>query len=123
MTDNFTMQLPTAPRVVIHLSEGERHRQEAVLRNVANVAADLGEDAEIELVAHGGGMSALVRGHALAAQVARLADRGVALVACANSMRAMGVGAAELVDGALVASSGLGHIIRRQYEGWAYVRP
>lgn len=123
MTDNFTMQVPAAPRVVVHLSEPDRHRQEAVLRNVANVADDLGEGAEIELVAHGGGMSALVRGQALAAQVARLAERGVALVACANTMRAQGIGVAELVDGALVASSGLGHIVRRQYEGWAYVRP
>jgi len=49
--------------------------------------------------------------------------RGVIVAACENSMRSAGVTAEQLADGARIVPSGIAQLVRRQRDGWAYVRP
>ncbi len=113
----------TTPRVAVHVADGEPGRQELVLRNVANLARDLGEGAVIEVVALGPGLSVCLAGGELAGEVAGLIERGVGVRACANTLRAMGIGEDRLLPGVEVVPAGVGHLVRRQLEGWAYLRP
>lgn len=109
--------------VVFHLDEADPARQALVLGNMVNLLAELGGDTPLELVANGPGLEALLLAAPLADQVGRLVDRGVSVVACANTMRQRGVSVDRLLPGVRVVPSGVGQLVRRQREGWAYLRP
>lgn len=109
--------------VVVHLAETGSDRHEAVLRNVLNLRADLGPDVPVELVAHGPGVELLTGESGLATGVAQLVSVGVHAVACLNTLASRALAPEALLDGVGTTTSGMGHLARRQLEGWAYVRP
>lgn len=109
--------------VVVHLDEADPAKHEAVLRNITNLLAELGEDTPVELVVHGPGLAAALAGAPDAGAVRELLDRGVMVAACGNTMRRQGVAADQLVAGVRVVPAGIAQLVRRQREGWAYVRP
>ncbi|MBD3781574.1 MAG: DsrE family protein [Micrococcales bacterium] len=109
--------------VVIHLDEDGPGKQEGVLRNTTNLLEEVAAGTAIELVAHGPGMSILLAGSEHADTVRSLHTRGVGFVACANTMARMGVERDQLHEAASIASSGLAQLVRRQQQGWVYLRP
>lgn len=112
-------------RVVFHLDEPGKDRADLVFRNIENLLADLGENnVEVELVANGGGVKALVKGpDSHAEQIERLAAKGVRFVACAYSLRQLEIARDTLLESVEVVSSGVGELVKKQAEGWAYIRP
>lgn len=110
-----------AHRVLVHVDEGG-DKPQSVVQNVENLLDDV-EDAQIELVAHGPGIAALERDGELSERVEALGRRGVRLAACGNTMSAQELGPGDLVEGAEVVPSGVGELVRREAEGWLYVRP
>jgi intracellular sulfur oxidation DsrE/DsrF family protein len=112
-------------RVVFHLDEPSKGRADLVFGNIENLLADLGENnVEVELVANGGGVKALVKGPAShAEQVQRLAAKGVLFAACAHSLSQLEITRDTLVAPVEVVSSGVGELVKKQAEGWAYIRP
>lgn len=44
---------PAGPGVVVHLAGADPDRHAAVLRNIANLRAELDDGSEVELVVHG----------------------------------------------------------------------
>ncbi|HET9079919.1 MAG TPA: DsrE family protein [Trebonia sp.] len=109
--------------VVVHLDEAGEAKHEAVTRNVANLLGDLGEGTEVELVAHGPGVALCLAGSPQAEAVGALIARGVVVAACENTLRAQGIAARRLVPGVVTVPSGVGELVRKQRQGWAYVRP
>ncbi len=111
-------------RVVVHLDEADARKQEAVLRNINNLLADLGaEQTQVELVAHGPGLDLLINQTELAQAVEELLARGVMMAACHNTLQGRAIPPERLLPGVIVVSSGIGELVRRQQEGWCYVRP
>ena len=110
-------------RAVVHFNDADPDKQSAALRNVRNLRADLGPDARIEIVVHGPAIGLAAAGHRLERTLRDLVESGVGLAACGNSLRSQHVGEETLLTGVTVVSSGVGHLVRRQHEGWAYVRP
>jgi len=112
-------------RVLFHLDEPSKGRAEQVLRNIENLLADLGEEnVRVELVANGGGVKAFVRGSDTdETLINTLAQKGVRFVACAHSLEALDIDQASLLDPIEVVPAGVGELVRRQAEGWAYIRP
>jgi intracellular sulfur oxidation DsrE/DsrF family protein len=108
---------------VVHLSEKDPDKHRAVLRNVANLRADLGPDVPVELVVHGPALAVALRTSAEARQVTELVADGVAVAACQNTLRSLDMTAEALLPGVLVVPSGVGELARRQLSGWAYLRP
>jgi hypothetical protein len=109
-------------RAVIHLAEIDR--ASLALNNVANLISDLGEDeTEVEVVANSEGVRALLGAGPFAGRIGELAERGTRFVVCARSLAALGINREEFVDGVEVVPSGTGELVKRQTEGWAYVRP
>jgi intracellular sulfur oxidation DsrE/DsrF family protein len=109
-------------RVVVQLADAEPGKHEAVIRNLINLRNDLGDEAVIELVAHGPAVALLLRSGPLADQVDALMREGLGLRACANSLRGQSIGPDQLIDPEGIVASGVGHVVRRQHEGWSYVR-
>lgn len=123
MTETAGEQRPVQPGVVVHLDEGDPGKHEAVLRNIENLLAELGPDTPIELVLHGPGLAVALSGSPHAAGTRRLIGRGVSVAACGNTMRRQGVTPDRLIGGVSVVPAGIAQIVRRQRQGWAYVRP
>jgi uncharacterized protein len=112
-------------RAVFHVSDGSQARGEAALRNIGNLIADLGaSNVETELVANGEGvMLLLVQPNRNGERVAELATQGVRFCACAVALRQLGLTSTDLLAQVEVVRTGVGELVRRQAEGWAYIRP
>lgn len=110
-------------RVVWQVVDAEPGRHERVLRQVANLLADLGpEGVQVEVVAHGEGLDLLLPGRPTAGTVRDLQDSGVVFAGCENTLRSRGLSPADLLPDVRAVPSGVGAIVRRQSQGWAYLR-
>ena len=113
----------TMPGVVLHLTEASADKHRAVLRNALNLLPEVAPGTPIEVVVHGAAIVLAVPGQDSASSLAEALDAGIILVACRNSMRSHGLTDDDLVEGTVVVSSGVGHLVARQSQGWAYLRP
>lgn len=109
--------------VVVHLDEEGDDKYRAVLRNVGNLVTDLGDQATVELVAHGPGIGLCLINSSLAEDLQDLIGRGVVVAACENTLEMKGIGLEHLAAGVVTVPSGMGELVRKQQNGWAYVRP
>ena len=113
-------------KVVFHLDEPSKGRAEQALANIANLLNDLGDgNVTVELLANGGGVRALARDadEQTRQQVETLAKRGVRFVACANSLEHLNMQPEDLLDLVQVVPAGVSELVKKQAEGWAYIRP
>lgn len=94
----------------------------AAMRTALNAAADLGEGAQVELVVQGPAVALLAEASGPAGQLGDLVAAGVGVLACGNSLRSAGLAAGDLAPGVGVVPAAVGHLARRQWSGWAYVR-
>ncbi len=111
--------------VVFHLDEPSKGRADQVLRNIENLLDDLGKDnVEVELVANGGGVKALVEGpESHAEQVQKLVADGVCFVVCAHSLSMLDINPESLLKSVVIVSAGVSELVKKQAQGWAYIRP
>ena len=96
-----------------------------VLGNITNLLADLGDgNVQVELVANGAGVR-LLTGETpeLAEQIRALAERGVRFVACQNSLNHLGLQRSSLLEGVEIVPAGVSELVKKQAEGWGYIRP
>jgi len=112
-------------RVVFHIDEGTLSRANMVLHNIENLIDDLGQgEVEVALVANGEGVKALLRSpNVHKRQVNKLAEQGVQFLACANSMRFLGLREKDMLEPIQVVPAGVSELTKKQADGWAYIRP
>ena len=111
-------------KVVFQVSDNDPAKWNLALNNARNVQADLGKDkVQIEIVAYGPGLNMLRAESKVAARLAEALDNDVALLACENTMTNTKVTKADMYGGVSFVLAGVTHIMKRQREGWAYIRP
>ncbi|WP_455212208.1 DsrE family protein [Kaarinaea lacus] len=119
-------------KIVFHIDDSDPDRMNLVLNNVANVNKhyqDIGEPAQIEIVAYGPGLTMLVEEKSpVKDRVKSIADSfdNVEFKACGNTQKAMSKKAGKdvkLLPQAKMVESGVIHLVQRQEEGWSYIRP
>jgi len=111
-------------KVVFQVSDNDPAKWNLALNNARNVQADLGKDkVQIEIVAYGPGLNMLKAESKVAARLAEALDNEVALLACENTMTNTKVTKADMYGGISYVLAGVTHIMKRQREGWAYIRP
>lgn len=115
---------PNSHRVVFELTSAEPEAWNAILNNVENVRISLGEaSTKVELVAHGKGLDFLKASNGGPKdRMQKLADAGVVFAVCENTMKRQKVTKAELVPFATTVDSGVAEVVRKQEDGWSYVR-
>ncbi len=114
----------TKHRVVFQVSDADPAKWNLTLNNARNVQADLGKDnVEIEIVAYGPGLPMLKSDSKVAARLAQALDSSIALLACENTMQNTKVGRDDMYYGIAYVQAGVTHLMKRQREGWAYIRP
>jgi uncharacterized protein len=111
-------------KVVFQVSDNDPAKWNLALNNARNVQADLGKDkVQIEIVAYGPGLAMLKMDSAVSGRLAQALDGGVGLLACENTMQTTKVTRNDMYGGIAYVQAGVTHIMKRQKEGWAYIRP
>ena len=124
-----TLAIPQSPKASAHHVVFQMSEPEAewgpLIAHVMNLRAAFQKDGgvEIEVVFFGPGINMLRRSNVdFAENLRRLADQGVALTACQNSMRDRGIKTEDLFPFAGQVDSGVAQLARRQEAGWAYIK-
>jgi uncharacterized protein len=111
-------------KVVIQVSDNDPQKWGLALNNARNVQQDLGKDnVQIEIVAYGPGLGMLKAESKVADRLAGALDNNIGLIACENTMTNTKVSRSQMYDGIAYVKAGVTHIMKRQQEGWAYIRP
>ena len=131
----FTCLLPALPvsaqaqqaakqRVIFQVSDADPGKWALALNNARNVQAELGkENVQIEIVAYGPGLGMLKAESTVEARLAQALTDNVGLIACENTMQNTKTTKADMYSGISYVTAGVTHLMKRQREGWAYIRP
>ncbi|MFZ6735675.1 DsrE family protein [Undibacterium sp. Ji42W] len=111
-------------KVVFQVSDGETRKWELALNNVKNVIKDLGKDnIEVEIVAYGPGIDMFKFESPLASRIEEVMKLGAHIVICENTMRAQKITKSDMLDNLDYVEAGVSQLIRRQQQGYAYIKP
>ncbi len=117
-----------AHKVVFEVSIDGAEKWQGAWRNVENVQKALGvKTTKIEVVTHGKGVGMLLaktsaENAELKAKLDRLHAAGVVFAACENTMRREKLERKDLVELSTTVDSGVTQVIRKQEEGFAYIK-
>jgi intracellular sulfur oxidation DsrE/DsrF family protein len=111
-------------RVVFQVNVGGDNQWDAVIGNIEHVREAFGpQHVQVALVAHGKGLGLLIAAeNKHADRIKNLADGGVKFIACENTMKKQGVQKSQLLPFVTTVDSGVAEIIRRQEQGWSYIK-
>jgi intracellular sulfur oxidation DsrE/DsrF family protein len=110
--------------IVLQITQKTPQTEKIVLHNVANILKFYGpQKVETEVVAYGPGIDLLLKKNKNNAEVEKLSKQGVMFAACENTMHAMHINKAQLNKSATPVPSGAVAIVKREQQGWQYLRP
>lgn len=115
-------------KVVFEVTADGVEKWQGALRNVENTRESLGENAvKLVVVTHGKGLGMLLAANAaenpgMKEKLEKLHADGVVFAACENTMRREKVGKQDLVEQATTVDSGVAEVVRKQGEGYAYIK-
>jgi intracellular sulfur oxidation DsrE/DsrF family protein len=115
---------PAKNRVVLQVSDGDPGKWNLALNNARNVQSDLGAgNVELEIVAYGPGIGMLKMDSPVASRIDEALAAGVKVVACENTMTGQKLTKADMLPRIGYVPAGVTEIMRKQQEGYAYIRP
>jgi uncharacterized protein len=110
-------------KVVVQLNTSDTLVWHGALKNISNLQTALGPNTQIELVAHGVGISILVDGKTTQkAKIAELAATGVLFKACENTIRERKIDRSTILTQVGTVPSGVAEVVLKQEAGWAYLK-
>jgi uncharacterized protein len=111
-------------KIAIQMSDNDPAKWNLALNNAKNVQDELGvANVEVEIVAFGPGIQMLKLDSVVNSRIGEATKAGVKVLACENSMRNLKVSKDDIAPTVGYVPAGVVHIMRRQGEGWAYIRP
>lgn len=118
----------TAPaakeKVVFQVSDNDPGKWNLALSNAKNVQDSFGADkVDVEIVVYGPGIGMLKANAPISDRVGTAAKSGVQIVACENTMTAQKLTKADMNPAIAYVPAGVVELMKRQNEGWAYIRP
>lgn len=110
-------------RVVIGVTDGPESWP-FLLNSLGNLLnAFPGEGVTVEVVAYGPKSIGLLRqGNNAATRLGELSGGGIRFLACANTLKNQNIPPEDLLPFVEVIPAGIAYVIRRQEEGWAYIK-
>jgi intracellular sulfur oxidation DsrE/DsrF family protein len=110
--------------IVIQVSDNDPAKWNLALNNAKNLQDDVGAaNVDIEIVAYGPGIAMLKLESPTGSRIADAAKAGVKVTACENTMRGQKLSKDDMLTGISYVPAGVTEIMKRQHEGWAYLRP
>jgi intracellular sulfur oxidation DsrE/DsrF family protein len=115
---------PKPNRIVFQVSDADEGKWNLALGNARNVQAEFGAgNVDVEIVAYGPGIGMLKAGSPVKDKIDAAMKSGVTMAACQNTMRNMSLTPKDMLAEIGYVPSGVGELLRKQQQGWAYVRP
>ena len=113
-----------ANSVVFQVSDNDPGKWNLALNNARNVKQEFGDKpVQIEIVAYGPGIGMLKADSPTANRVSEAIASGVQVVACQNTMKAQKLTPADMNPTVGYVPAGVVELMKRQQQGWAYIRP
>ncbi|MET3132078.1 intracellular sulfur oxidation DsrE/DsrF family protein [Oxalobacteraceae bacterium GrIS 1.11] len=120
---------PAAPagdspyRVVFQVSDADPKKWALTLNNVKNIQDDLGaKNIVIEIVVYGPGIGMLKAESEFANRILEAMQAGVAVLACENTMHALHLSRDDMIGKIGFVPAGVSELVKRQVQGYAYIR-
>jgi uncharacterized protein len=111
-------------KIVIQVSDGDPAKWNLALNNAKNLQDDVGAaNVDIEIVAYGPGIAMLKQESPASARLAEAMKAKVQVLACENTMRGQKLGKDDMLPAIGYVPAGVTEIMKKQGEGWAYLRP
>ena len=111
-------------KVVFQVSDDNPQKWNLALNNARNLQDDLGaEDIELEIVVYGPGIGMLKGDSPVASRIGDALKNGVKVVACENTMRAQKLTYNDMLPKIGYVPAGVVELMKKQQEGFAYIRP
>jgi intracellular sulfur oxidation DsrE/DsrF family protein len=110
-------------RVVVDVTGGTPEDWAGAVNNVENLLTSLGPETAIEVVGRGNGIGLLLRADTHQSdRMKKLAEGGVIFSACQNTMLKKKISKGDLLQFVATVDSGAAEVIRKQEEGWSYLK-
>lgn len=115
---------PAGPyKVVFQVSDADPKKWALTLNNVKNAQDEMGaNNISIEIVAYGPGIGMLKADSEIANRVLEALQARVAVMACENTMRGQHLSRDDMIGKIGYVAAGVAELIKRQAEGYAYIR-
>lgn len=111
-------------KVVIQVSDNDPKKWNLALNNAKNVQQDLGKNnVAVEIVAYGPGLPMLKMDSETGPRIAEAIGAGVKVVACENTMRNTNLTKEDMLPNLNYVKSGVTYLMKKQAEGYSYIRP
>ncbi len=112
-------------QVIFHLDEEPVEKVTFVLNNVINLLDDLGrENVDVELLVNGPAVKAFkAENGSISELISKVLSQEVVIALCNNALNSHDLDPAEMLAETIIVPSGVGELVRKQTEGWAYIRP
>ena len=111
-------------RVVIQVSDDDTKKWNLTLNNANNIQQALGAaNVDIEIVTYGPGVDMLKFDSVVADRVDEALKAGIKIVACQNTMKSMKLTKADMMSTIAYVPAGIAELVKKQREGYAYIRP
>lgn len=118
------LDLARPHKLVLQVSDADPAKWNLAFNNARNVWADLGRDSvAIEIVAYGPGIGMLKMDSVVGARVAEAVAAGMSVVACGNTMKNAKLTREDMLPNIGYVDAGVVQLMKRQREGFAYIRP
>lgn len=111
-------------KVVIQVSDSIPGKWNLALNNAKNIQEAIGKDkVEVEIVAYGPGIDMLRFESEVGSRIEKAVTDGVKVMACENTMRNMKLTKPDMLSTIAYVPAGVVEIMRKEREGWSYIRP
>ncbi len=123
-TATAPVQAADKEKLVIQVSDNDSAKWNLALNNAKNIQKDVGKaNVELEIVAFGPGIGMLKAESEVGNRVAEAVESGIKVVACENSMRNQKLTRDDMLTSVGYVPAGVVEIMRKQQQGYAYLRP
>lgn len=111
-------------KIVFQVSEANPKTWNLALNNAKNVQQELGaKNVDVEIVVYGPGIGMLKFDSAVANRIDEAVEAGVKVVACENTMKAQKLSKDDMLASVGFVPAGVVELMKKQKEGYAYIRP
>jgi len=110
---------------VVHITTDEASGWEMALRNLQNLVRDRSVSTppeEMSVVVNGPAVRFLLAGSPDAFKITKMAEAGVTISVCSNSLTRFDYDPKEIAEGATVVQSGIAEVVRAQQQGHHYLK-
>ena len=119
----FSLAQKPEYRVVFDMTSKDTINQQAVIRQVQGIKS-ASPAAQLEVVIYGEGMELILKNRsAQEAQVKQLiAGKQAKFAVCAMTLKRKNIDRSQVIEGVEIVEDGIYEIVKRQSEGWGYIK-